>query len=320
MLCKKMVESRGVIHPCGQCVFCRINRKREWIARLLLEAASHQSNQFWTLTYDEENLPRTLGPGTTVRQSTRSIQQSSRRNEICAASLQPGTLFKPDLEKFFKRIRRNFGQFRYYAIGEYGERLGRPHFHVLAFGIELSLESLQETWGHGQCHIGNVEQASINYCIEYSLKSEKSDQLIDLRRIPEYSVMSRNPGIGAYALSEFRQAIMKSQPLPTGELLIPDTFKLLGKEYPVPRFIRNMLEDEGFVSSSSAARRYWKDIEVVSALLARSKVAKMEFETIQALMSDDPVTESDIRNQVRQQKILNAENRQRIFGKRHETL
>ena len=113
---------------------------------------------------------------------------------------------------------------------------------------------------------------------------------------------------------------MRSEPLPTGELLIPDTFRLLGREYPVPRFIRNELEEEGFISARKAVRQNLGDSEVMSALLVRSKVAREEFEKFKILWSEDPVTENQAKSQVLKQRLLNAESRQRIFGVRHETL
>lgn len=345
MLCKKMVQSKGVVHPCGQCTFCRINSKREWIARLLLEAACHPVNQFWTLTYEQESLPTILAPqaangrepdvyeeksigGDEGRQGLSSgqprIPGPVSRAELDAVKLQPGTLFKPDLARFFKRIRKNYGQFRYFAVGEYGERLGRPHYHVLAFGLALSPQSLRETWKMGHVHIGDVESASINYCVEYSLKSEKSQELIDLRRIPEFSVMSTNPGIGAYALGEIRQAIFKSEPLPTGELIIPDTFRVGGKEYPIPRYLRQILMNEGFSDARQSVRRYLSDKEVMHALLSRSKVARDEFKKFEELWCDNwnefYYQQKPEDKQVTKQRLLNAESRQRLFGKRHETL
>lgn len=321
MLCKSMVESKGTVHPCGQCTFCRINKKREWIGRLLLEAASHPVNQFWTLTYEDESLPSSHPPSDPVREDLDRISRSGKGNELYPVLLQPGTLFKPDLERFFKRFRKNHGAIRYYAVGEYGTKRGRPHYHVLAFGCEISKQELTEIWKHGHVHIGDVEGASINYCVEYALKKEKSRDLVDLRRHPEFAVMSTKPPLGSYAISEFRKAILKSPPLPTGELLIPDTFRVLGREYPVPRFIRNELEEEGFISARKATRRYWSDDEILSALLSRSRVASAEFDQIRFLFSSQiaPV-DFDARKQLLEQKIKNAESRQRIFGKRHETL
>jgi len=320
MLCKSMVTTKGTVHPCGQCLFCRINKKRDWISRLLLEAASHPINQFWTLTYEDERLPTVLAPGQPRLPSGSKISKLGVISSLVSVANQSGTLFKPDLQNFFKRYRKNYGEFRYYAVGEYGEKRGRPHYHVLAFGVEASQESLKETWKHGACHIGDVESASITYCVEYALKSEKSPALIDLRRLPEFAVMSTKPAIGSYAIDEFRTAILRSAPLPTGELLIPDTFRVLGREYPVPRFVRNELEEEGFVTARSALRQHLGDKEVVSALLSRSPVARAEYKKFEVLWSDDPVGDNRVLKEQLKQKLRNAESRQRIFGVRHETL
>lgn len=346
MLCKKLVKMKNVTAPCGQCVFCRINKKREWIARLLLEAASHPQTQFWTLTYEEENLPTQLAPAPagsgisevqqeksrghgTLGRHSRSHDQHGipgpvQRAELDSVKLQPGTLFKPDLARFFKRVRKNYGQFRYFAVGEYGTQRGRPHYHVLAFGISLSPEQLCVAWGMGLIHIGDVQAASINYCVEYSLKREKRDELIDLRRQPEFAVMSTNPGIGAYAIDEFRQQILKSRPLPSGEFLIPEQFRLQGKMYPVPRYLRNALEDEGFVYGPKALRQYHKDEEVVRALLNDSAAASHEYKILTRLLrsyhGEDITHLVNEENAIREQRLLTAEARQRLFGKRHESL
>lgn len=315
-----MVASRGIVHPCGQCLFCRINRKREWIGRLLLEAASHPYNQFWTLTYEDSRLPNVVPLGSATFPDQSGIQNARRRASVLAAASQSGTLFKPDLALFFKRYRKNIGDLRYYAVGEYGEQRGRPHYHVLAFGTRCSPETLAETWKHGAVHIGNVEAASINYCVEYALKREKSQDLVAARRQPEFAVMSTKPPLGCYAIGEFRRSILSGVPTPTGEFVIPDSFRVLGRDYPLPRFIRNALEDEGFLSPRSAVRQNYTDTEVLRSLLSRSRIAQDEFKKLEILLSNDPASEADARRQVQKQKVLNAESRQRIFGDRHETL
>lgn len=186
MLCKESVKSKGTVHPCGQCLFCRINQRREWVARLLLEAACHRSNQFVTLTYEDGKLPTQLIPGV-------ATVHSALKNP--AVALQPGTLSKTDLTRFFKRLRK-VGNFRYYAVGEYGEKMGRPHYHALLFGSDFTDEELKDCWKFGHVHQGEVNAASVTYCVEYLIKYRtKKDDLLDLRREPEFGVMSRNPAI-----------------------------------------------------------------------------------------------------------------------------
>lgn len=309
MLCKETVKSRGTVHPCGQCLFCRINKRREWVARLLLEAACHHSNQFVTLTYDETQLPKQILPG---RPSVRSIAAHP------AVAVQPGTLSRSDLVRFFKRLRK-IRPFRYYAVGEYGEKLGRPHYHACLFGADFTEEELTGAWKHGHTHIGEVTTASITYCVEYLIKYQsKKNDLLDLRREPEFGCMSRDPGIGSYALGEIRSAVMSSPPLRNGTLLIPDTFRLAGKEFPMPRFLRRQLEDEGFVSSRKALLEASHDPEELRYLFERSKAASTLWRDAFALFNSP--SEAEEKRQRRIQKMINHESREAIYGSRHETL
>lgn len=309
MLCKETVKAHGAAHPCGQCLFCRINQRREWVARLLLEASCHSSNQFVTLTYDDSQLPTQIIPG---RASVRSVTAHP------AVAFQPGTLSRTDLQRFFKRLRR-LGAFRYYAVGEYGEKQGRPHYHAALFGANFTEEEIATAWKHGHVHLGDVNVASLTYCVEYLIKyRQKKDSLLELRREPEFGVMSRDPGIGQFALDEIRQAIFSSPPLRNGTLLIPDSFRLAGKEFPMPRFLRRQLEDEGFVSSRKALLEASHDPEELHALFARSKVAKDLWGEAAALFNSP--SDSEKKRQERIQKMINHEKREEIYGRRHETL
>lgn len=311
MLCKKMVESKGTVHPCGQCLFCRINFKRDWLSRMLLEAACHESNQFLTLTYDDPSLPDTVGEG--------PIDYDAITSDNLSVVKQAGSLFPPDLTLFFKKVRKflgnnpEFGTLRYFAVGEYGELRGRPHYHVLAFGLSMLPHDLARIWSRGKVHIGEIEHASIEYCIAYAIKyREKNKLLVEVRRHPEFTVSSTNPGLGALAIGELRESIFRTPPLPDGNYLIPDSFRLMGKEYPIPRYIRRALEDEGFISARDASQvaQSLHDSETLQAVLTRSKTAARLFEDLKNPTSLE----------TREQKVRNAESRQRIKGKKNETL
>jgi len=95
--------------PCGQCIGCRLERSRQWALRCVHEAALYQDNCFITLTYNDENLPKTQ------------------------------TLVLEDVQKFWKRLRKHFKtkQIRYYLAGEYGELTLRPHYHACVFGFDF---------------------------------------------------------------------------------------------------------------------------------------------------------------------------------------
>ena len=125
--------------PCGRCIGCRLERSREWAIRCYHEAQGHEDNCFITLTF-RESCP--IGGS---RDLTRS-------------------LFKPDFQKFMKRLRKAIApkKVRYFHVGEYGEvcadcgrpslytgagqvchclkfkpSLGRPHHHACLFGFDF---------------------------------------------------------------------------------------------------------------------------------------------------------------------------------------
>ena len=127
------VDGRKEFVPCGKCNFCLESRRAEWSFRLRQELKVSTSAHFLTLTYEDQKLPRT------------------------ADGL--GTLLKSDLQKFFKRLRKeSVNKLRYYAVGEYGTNTERPHYHALLFNCENKVleETLVTVWSLGQVQIGTV--------------------------------------------------------------------------------------------------------------------------------------------------------------------
>lgn len=188
--------------PCGKCITCRLDHARAWAMRCYHEAQFHDENCFITLTYNNENLPLC--------------------NSVC----------KYHFQKFIKRLRqhlvRKFSserRIKYYGCGEYGESLGRPHYHVLIFGYAPSdMEILHATkrkrwkcfvrnspnfdlytskeveklWGKGFITVGECSFESAGYIARYVTKKftgEKSDTHYN-GRSPEWSLMSTRGAIG----------------------------------------------------------------------------------------------------------------------------
>lgn len=175
---------------CGQCIACRLNRAQEWTMRLMDELKSHPQALFLTLTYNEENLPRV--------------------NEFYA------TLVKDDVQGFFKRLRKNLKgvKIRYYLCGEYGGNYGRPHYHAILFfyGDEISQSELERIiencWNFGYVYIGNVTVHSCAYVAKYCTKLLTGPKAIvynERNIIPEFSLMSRRPGIGGEHCLEYAE-------------------------------------------------------------------------------------------------------------------
>lgn len=57
------------------------------------------------------------------------------------------TLLKADFQNFMKRLRKNTGyaKIRYYAVGEYGEKNSRPHYHAIIFNCPTAA-MYQDAW------------------------------------------------------------------------------------------------------------------------------------------------------------------------------
>lgn len=171
--------------PCGQCIGCRLERSRQWAARCMHEAQTHDQNCFITLTYSEKHKPH------------------------------DGSLDKTHFQQFMKRLRYHYDgdTLRYFQCGEYGENFQRPHYHACLFGIDLedralwkesngvkiyTSKELEKIWGMGFCTVGDVTFESAAYTARYITKKitgENAEAHYD-GRTPEYINMSRNGGIG----------------------------------------------------------------------------------------------------------------------------
>jgi len=168
----------GIMHvPCGRCMGCRLARAKMWSVRIMHEVKEWPVSSFITLTYNEEHLPKNL------------------------------SLVKTDVQLFFKRLRKNLNKnIKYFLGGEYGELCKRPHYHAVVFGVGPGdRETIERSWGKGFVYIGTVTHDSARYVASYTLKKLNGDAALSyLRRgvIPEFALMSRNPGIGARFLAK----------------------------------------------------------------------------------------------------------------------
>lgn len=229
MLCSKPLKLAAGEFGCGQCLPCRINRSRMWTARLVLEGAVHRGQSlFFTLTYAKEFLP------------------------------EGGTLVPGDLEAFRYKLRYAIGPYRYYFVGEYGERRFRPHYHGIVFGWfpvdtyvdeegRLRSRLLDKCWPQGVHHCGSLSIDSGAYCAGYVTKkmTHKSDERLHGRH-PEFSRMSRKPGLGAEALDGIIEWLYSragaAYIAETGD--VPQVVRFNGKIFPLGRYLVGKLRAE----------------------------------------------------------------------------
>lgn len=233
---------RELTLPCGACIGCRVDRAREWSLRCVHEAQLHRANCFVTLTYRPDALP----PG--------------------------GSLRYRDFQLFMKRLRKRLGvPVRFFVCGEYGEALSRPHYHACLFGVEFpdrrpvsylgrpgSYRSalLDHLWGHGHCHIGELNVRSAAYAARYVLKkvtgraAPEHYRVVDrdgcvVDRAPEFARMSLRPGIGAGWVARFSDDVW------SGDYVIHE-----GRRFSVPKYYDRLLArtDEGKLSELKEGR------------------------------------------------------------------
>lgn len=154
-----------------------------------------------------------------------------------------------DLQLFFKRARHVLGPFRYFACGEYGEALGRPHYHALLFGVDFADKvriqdsqsgaqqwmsaELVKLWPKGISAVGSVTFESAAYIARYVTKKISGVRASEHygEKGPEFGTMSRNPGIGTGWIERFYREVY-----PADEVISR------GVPASVPRFYDKWLE------------------------------------------------------------------------------
>jgi len=210
----------GIQVPCGQCIGCRLERSRQWAIRCVHEAYGHEDNAFITLTYSTENLPSGV------------------------------SLVKSHFQKFMKRLRKAISpkKVRFFHCGEYGEQNQRPHYHACLFGYDFPDKilytirdecrlyrspMLEKLWPNGFATVGDVTFESAAYVARYITK-KITGALAEKHyagREPEYTTMSRRPGIGSKWYAEFSSDVFPS-----------DEIVLRGKIMRPPRYYDKQLE------------------------------------------------------------------------------
>lgn len=196
---KQLGSVEPVQVPCGRCIGCRLEKSRMWAMRCVHEAKQYEHNSFITLTYDNEHVPADY------------------------------SLRKRDFQLFMKRLRKAYSskKIRFFACGEYGEKTFRPHYHAILFNHRFDDEEeqiritdsgpkkvlvspkLTQLWGQGITSTGEMTFNSAAYVARYCLKKINGPDAESyyFGREPEFSLMSRMPGIGANYFNRNKQDI-----------------------------------------------------------------------------------------------------------------
>lgn len=147
------------------------------------------------------------------------------------------TLCKKDIQLFIKKLRQSHGKdypltIKYFAVGEYGGRFSRPHYHITIFNARREL--LQPAWELGNIFYGDVTFASVGYTLKYMLKPGKIPMHKNDDRTKEFRLMSK--GLGKNYLTPAMISWHKADLENRMYMLIED-----GKKISMPRYYKDKL-------------------------------------------------------------------------------
>lgn len=175
----------------------------------------HVESSFVTLTYNETFLP--------------SGSNLFPNDLVLFFKKLRGYYYEEDIEKADRCERPVFRDIRFYLTGEYGTKLGRPHYHIALFGVgqsEKDREKVRKAWSFsvgkqnyslGFCYFGELNKHSAGYIAKYIMKGankndykKTTDRKFKKRvenhlqgRLPEFQRMSRGRAIGSSTVERF---------------------------------------------------------------------------------------------------------------------
>lgn len=232
-------QNFGVHIPCGRCIGCKMEKAKQWALRCDKEAQLHEQNCFLTLTFANQHLPVDY-------------------------SVHPR-----HMQLFFKKLRKFIypRKVRFYLGAEYGDENLRPHYHVILFNYDFNdkifyertprgdilytSRNLSKLWPYGLATLGAVTFESAGYTARYSTKKitgpKASDYYLRVHPLhgficrvrPEFSLMSRRPGIGQGWIKKYADEVYRS-----------DSVIVRGREVKPPRFFDQQLSEEDQIKLS----------------------------------------------------------------------
>jgi len=194
---------------------CRINRRRLWTGRLLMEAASDQANEvsaFLTLTYNEDEVPRT------------------------ADGLL--TLDRLDGARWRDAIRKRIGRVpAFFFVGEYGDLTQRPHYHAMVFHVDAAqLAECVDAWSRGFATVSPITPRRASYVAGYTVKkmTGRDDARLDGREA-EFAQMSKRPAIGDRYIAHLEQWLQTREgaAFVTANADVPQSIRTGGRIWPL---------------------------------------------------------------------------------------
>lgn len=149
-------------YKCNKCIACLHIKKRDWFKRCLNESTNWKNCYFITLTFDNQHY------------------QLHNKKRLLSYWI------RDHIKKYF-----GSGNYKYFAVSEYGSITNRFHFHLLLFtnyffsdldamhyskkhNLQYCSEWLNNNWRYGFHTIDLVHSlAAFKYCVKYTTKSQQ---------------------------------------------------------------------------------------------------------------------------------------------------
>lgn len=192
-------------------------------------------------------------------------------------------------------MRRHGLKFKYFACGEYGEQLNRPHYHAILFGLDFEDKepikvtdqgntlfrspTLEKYWPFGHASIGAVTFESAAYVARYCTKkingplADEHYQRVDtttgeVHQVhPEFMRCSLKPAIGSDWFKQFK----------------PDTHKgfltLEGRKVPLPKYYLKLLE-KAEKNDATGEEQHYSRIKLERQQAAGENVVDMTYDRL----------------------------------------
>jgi len=208
---------------CGRCIKCLTKRKAQWSFRLTEEKRKSFSAYFVTLTYEDKYLVYGDNGPTVNKNDHFEFIKKLKANEKC--NKERDYISQEELDRKVRGIQET-GKLSYYGISEYGDRMGRPHWHYLLFNVR-DIANITNAWPYGLIQIdGDVNVNNIDYVLKYMVKHETDKKP---EREKELCFMSK--GLGLSALNDEQIRYIQA---PDANMLINSR----GKRIALPRYYR----------------------------------------------------------------------------------
>lgn len=243
----------SVPYPCGRCEACRKQNADIWTFRLQMERTQWQHTAFITLTYNNEHCPKDY-------------------------SVSPA-----HVQSFLKRLRYYLPyRVKYFLCGEYGTKKGRPHYHLIVFGLKPSdYYLIDQCWTYGFNRTEpSLSDRSLAYVAQYVQK--KIGTMVQVfnyydKRIPPFLRCSKGIGISFVDMCSVYTQIVK----------IGGYTKYIG------RYLKNKLAEKFGILEKVKEQGYIFGYNFIDAVVSSSKLSHNLYSTasLESLAYEEYITQ-----------------------------